>query len=94
MDGCKLKAVLAATLITEACFVVFCLVVGFNLKDALVAHLSVMLVAALTAYVSLIRYKGDCIVWRFLHLLAISFVISFLLTGVYWLAVTVCSSDS
>lgn len=93
MDRNKLKAVLAA-LITEACFVVFCLVVGFNLKDALVAHLSVMLVAALTAYVSLIRYKGDCIVWRFLHLLAISFVISFLLTGVYWLAVLIPTSNS
>ena len=94
MDRNKLKAVLAATLITEACFVVFCLVVGFNLKDALVAHLSVMLVAALTAYVSLIRYKGDCIVWRFLHLLAISFVISYLLTGVYWLAVLIPTSNS
>ena len=94
MDRNKLKAVLAATLITEVWFVVFCLVVGFNLKDALVAHLSVMLVAALTAYVSLIRYKGDCIVWRFLHLLAISFVISFLLTGVYWMAKYIPTSNS
>ena len=88
------KKVLAAALITEACFVVFCLVVGFNLKDALVAHLSVMLVAALTSYLSLTRYRGDGIAWRFLHLLAISFVISFLLTGVYWLAVLIPTSNS
>lgn len=88
------KKVLAAALITEVCFVVFCLVAGFNLKDALVAHLSVMLVAALTAYVSLTRYRGDGIAWRFLHLLAISFVISFLLTGVYWLAVLIPTSNS
>lgn len=94
MDRCKLKAVLAATLITEVCFVVFCLVVGFNLKDALVAHLSVMLVAALTAYLSLTRYRGDGIAWRFLHLLATSFCLSFLLTGVYWLAVLIPTSNS
>ena len=99
MDRNKLKAVLAATLITEVWFVVFCLVVGFNLKDALVAHLSVMLVAALTAYVSLIRYKGDCIVWRFLHLLAISFVMGDalfhqlllwpMMGGMFWAAIAI-----
>ena len=98
MDRCKLKAVLAATLITEVWFVVFCFIVGLTDYRSIWAvvgmHLCVMSVAALTAYLSLTRYRGNSIVWRFLHLLAISFVISFLLTGVYWLAVTVCSSDS
>lgn len=95
MDRNKLKAVLAA-LITEVCAVVVWFVMGFEFKtwSTLMAHLTLMSVAALTAYVSLIRYRGDCIVWRFLHLLAISFVISFLLTGVYWLAVLIPTSNS
>ena len=71
---------------------IFCFMAGFH--PAIVAHLSLMLVAALTAYVGLTRYRGDSIVWRFLHLLAISFVLSFLLTGVYWMARSIPSSDS
>ena len=98
MDRCKLKAVLADTLITEVWFVVFCFIAGLTDYRSIWAvvgmHLCMMSVAALTAYLSLTRYRGDGIAWRFLHLLATSFCLSFLLTGVYWLAVTVCSSDS